>query len=154
MTESREYLKFLMRGSLTAREAALGMVRAAVRRDTDAERAAFQMLCGHLMAIAYAIGELPRDLLDHEPGFPWRELARLPDLLGRPDFHADARVIWRTLDVPLRQLRVAAQRLYGHTRMPDKAFFPGTEDKAQGGRPRERLAIVGAPFVLKVSVCL
>jgi hypothetical protein len=87
------------------------MYRASVRNAADDEREAFLLLQGYLLSVARAIGTLPAELIRVEAGLPWRELSRLPGLLARPDFLADAKVIRRTLDMPMRELRKAALRL-------------------------------------------
>jgi hypothetical protein len=102
MTRVEDQLVFLGESPQKVRAAVGAMVRA---RAPEEERAVFHVLLAHLEDMAGAIDQLPPALTRHEPGFPWRELSRLPSLLSRPDVRADAKVLRRTLQWPMHHLR-------------------------------------------------
>jgi uncharacterized protein with HEPN domain len=54
---------------------------------------------------------LPPDLLAREPQIPWREIARLRDLLAHHCYRVDALVIRRTVETPLFDVRDAVARI-------------------------------------------
>jgi hypothetical protein len=126
MTPVEDQLMFLSKSPEKVRAAAGAMLRASLRRAPEQERAAFLVLLGHLEDMARAIDQLPQALTRHEPGFPWRELSRLPGLLSRSDVRADAKVLRRTLEWPMHHLRPAALRL--NTYM---SFYPGWASDGQ-----------------------
>lgn len=61
--------------------------------------------------IGEAVKALPSDLLARQPQVPWREIARLRDLLAHHYYRVDALVIRRTVETPLSELRDAAALL-------------------------------------------
>ena len=72
---------------------------------------AFDALLYRLLVIGEAVKSLPADVLEQEPKVPWREVARLRDLLAHHYYRIDPQIIRRTVDAPLRELQAAAQRL-------------------------------------------
>jgi uncharacterized protein with HEPN domain len=64
-----------------------------------------------LLVIGEAVKALPPDLLARQPQVPWREIARLRDLLAHHYYRVDALVIRRTVEAPLTELRDAVTRL-------------------------------------------
>jgi uncharacterized protein with HEPN domain len=87
------------------------MERARASGDDDEEQMAFDALLYRLLVIGEAVKALPPELLDQEPKVPWREVARLRDLLAHHYYRVDPHVIRRTVDVPLRDLQATARRL-------------------------------------------
>ena len=100
------------------REAAVG-VRSAVEALERAEASdaqeeaqlAFDALLYRLLVIGEAVKALPAELLALQPNVPWREIARLRDLLAHHYYRVDAHVIRRTVEAPLEQLAVAVGEL-------------------------------------------
>jgi uncharacterized protein with HEPN domain len=85
--------------------------RASEDGDTDEEQMAFDALLYRLLVIGEAIKALPDGLLTQEPEIPWREVARLRDLLAHHYYRVDSQIIRRTVDTPLHDLQAAARRL-------------------------------------------
>jgi uncharacterized protein with HEPN domain len=54
---------------------------------------------------------LPAELLASQPQVPWRQIARLRDLLAHHYYRVDAKVIRRTVETPMAQLRDAVATL-------------------------------------------
>jgi uncharacterized protein with HEPN domain len=61
--------------------------------------------------IGEAAKALPGELLALQPNVPWREIARLRDLLAHHYYRVDAQVIRRTVEAPLDQLTAAVAGL-------------------------------------------
>lgn len=76
----------------------------------DEAQLAFDALLYRLVVIGEAVTALPADLLARRPLVPWREIARLRDLLAY-HYRVDAQIIRRTVEAPLRELREAAVQL-------------------------------------------
>jgi len=132
MTLVEEQLRFLSKSPEKVRAAAGAMVRASLRRARNEELAAFLVLLGHLEDVARAIDQLPPALTRYEPGFPWRELARLPGVLSRPDVRIDAKVLRRTLEGPMHHLRPAALRLNAHPTFHSRRASEEQETAGEG----------------------
>jgi uncharacterized protein with HEPN domain len=77
----------------------------------DAAQLAFDALLYRLVVIGEAVKALPPDLLARQPQIPWREIARLRDLLAHHYYRVDALVIRRTVETPLREMLDAVARL-------------------------------------------
>ena len=111
--------------SRTARDrlADIGDAAAGVRKAVEAmERAeaddaqeeaelAFDALLYRLLVIGEAVKALPGELLALQPNVPWREIARLRDLLAHHYYRVDAQVIRRTVEAPLDKLTAAVAGL-------------------------------------------
>jgi len=107
----RERLADIQESAARALRAVDAMERARASGDDDEELMAFDALLYRLLVIGEAVKALPPDLLDREPKVPWREVARLRDLLAHHYYRVDPQIIRRTVDAPLRDLQVAARRL-------------------------------------------
>lgn len=93
------------------RRAVQALERAESEKAEDAAQLAFDALLYRLVVIGEAVKALPAVLLESEPQVPWREIARLRDLLAHHYYRIDVQVIRRTVDVPMEQLRDAVARL-------------------------------------------
>jgi uncharacterized protein with HEPN domain len=91
----------------------------------------FRTLCCELRVIARAIEALPAELRASQPRVPWREMARLPDMLERPGFRPDGKIIRKSVERPLFELRRAAIRL---------RFYLVAEERRALGRERYSLS--------------
>ena len=107
----QERLADIQESAARAQRAVDAMERARASGDDDEELMAFDALLYRLLVIGEAVKALPPDLLDREPKVPWREVARLRDLLAHHYYRVDPQIIRRTVDAPLRDLQVAARRL-------------------------------------------
>jgi uncharacterized protein with HEPN domain len=61
--------------------------------------------------MGHAVKALPTDLLAVQPSVPWKEIARLRDLLAHRYYRVNAQVIRRTVEAPLDQLDAAVAEL-------------------------------------------
>jgi uncharacterized protein with HEPN domain len=85
--------------------------RAEADGNDDEAQLAFDALLYRLVVIGEAVKALPAYLLDRHPQIPWREIARLRDLLAHHYYRVDAKVIRRTVESPLADLRNAVAQL-------------------------------------------
>jgi uncharacterized protein with HEPN domain len=85
----------------------------------DEAQFAFDALLYRLLVIGEAVKAIPAELLAQHPQVPWREIARLRDLLAHHYYRVDAQVIRRTVETPLLELQDAvAQMLAEDTTKP------------------------------------
>lgn len=77
----------------------------------DAAQLAFDALLYRLVVIGEAVKALPAELLTLQPQVPWREIAKLRDLLAHHYYRVDAQVIRRTVEAPMEQLTDAVAKL-------------------------------------------
>lgn len=85
--------------------------QAEARGAEDEAQLAFDALLYRLVVIGEAVKALPGELLARQPQVPWSEIARLRDLLAHHYYRVDARIIRRTVDAPLDELRDAVAQL-------------------------------------------
>jgi uncharacterized protein with HEPN domain len=107
----QERLADIQESAARAQRAVDAMEQARSSGDDDEELMAFDALLYRLLVIGEAVKALPPELLDQEPKVPWREIARLRDLLAHHYYRVDPQIIRRTVDAPLRDLQAAARRL-------------------------------------------
>jgi uncharacterized protein with HEPN domain len=87
----------------------------------DAAQLAFDALLYRLVVIGEAVKAMPAELLASQPQVPWREIARLRDLLAHHYYRVDVQVIRRTVEAPMEQLRDAVANLIAADGGPDAA---------------------------------
>ena len=85
--------------------------RAEAEGAEDAAQLAFDALLYRLVVIGEAVKALPAELLASQPQVPWREIAKLRDLLAHHYYRVDAQVIRRTVETPMEQLSDAVTNL-------------------------------------------
>jgi uncharacterized protein with HEPN domain len=107
----QERLADIQESAARAQRAVDAMEQAHASGDDDEEMMAFDALLYRLLVIGEAVKALPAELLDREPDVPWREVARLRDLLAHHYYRVDPQIIRRTVDAPLRDLPTAARRM-------------------------------------------
>lgn len=93
------------------RRAVQALEQAEADEAEDAAQLAFDALLYRLVVIGEAVKALPAEMLALQPQIPWREIAKLRDLLAHHYYTVDAQVIRRTVEAPMDQLRDAAARL-------------------------------------------
>lgn len=93
------------------RRAVRALEQAEAEQSEDAAQLAFDALLYRLLVIGEAVKALPADLLASQPTVPWREIAKLRDLLAHHYYRVDAQVVRRTVEAPMEQLRNAVTEL-------------------------------------------
>jgi len=93
------------------RSAVQALEQAEAEKAEDASQLAFDALLYRLLVIGEAVKALPAEMLALQPQVPWREIAKLRDLLAHHYYKVDAQVIRRTVEAPMEQLKAAAAKL-------------------------------------------
>ena len=107
----RERLADISDAADGVRRAVQALERAEAKNAEDAAQLAFDALLYRLVVIGEAVKALPADLLASYPQVPWREIAKLRDLLAHHYYRVDAQVIRRTVEAPMEQLTDAVANL-------------------------------------------
>jgi uncharacterized protein with HEPN domain len=107
----RERLRDIHDAAAQASRAVTALERAEAASAENDAQLAFDALLYRLVVIGEAVKALPADLLARQPQVPWREIARLRDLLAHHYYRVDAQVIRRTVEAPLDELRNAVTHL-------------------------------------------
>lgn len=68
-----------------------------------------------LIEIGAAVKALPAELLEHEPGIPWSEVARMRDRLAHRYFDSSHAILQATVEQDIPELTKAVRRLRAHT---------------------------------------
>lgn len=108
---SRERLADISNAVDGVRRAVEALEHADAEKAEDAAQVAFDALLYRLVVIGEAVKALPAELLALQPQVPWREIAKLRDLLAHHYYRVDAQVIRRTVEAPMEQLRSAVVKL-------------------------------------------
>lgn len=112
MTRSRQdRLADIANAAVGVQNAVLALDRAETDGTEDEAQLAFDALLYRLLIIGEAVKALSEDLLASKPQVPWRDIARLRDLLAHHYYRVDAQVIRRTVEAPLAQLQQAVEEL-------------------------------------------
>ena len=106
----------------------------------DEAQLAFDALLYRLVVIGEAVKALPADLLARQPLVPWREVARLRDLLAHHYYRVDAQIIRRTVEAPAQHVQPLLRNAQAGmiSRMPGGLHPPVTAHHRR--RDRHRLA--------------
>jgi uncharacterized protein with HEPN domain len=107
----RERLTDISDAADGVRRAVQALEQAETEKAEDAAQLAFDALLYRLVVIGEAVKTLPAELLALQPQVPWREIAKLRDLLAHHYYSVDAQVISRTIEAPMEQLRDAVAKL-------------------------------------------
>lgn len=107
----RERLADIAKSAVRAARAVSALEQAEAAGAEDEAQLAFDALLYRLLVIGEAVKALPADLLERQPQVPWREIARLRDLLAHHYYRVDAQVIRRTVETPLLELQNAVSQL-------------------------------------------
>jgi len=124
----KERLADITEAAAGVRKAVEALERAESHGAEDEAQLAFDALLYRLLVIGEAVKALPAELLALQPSVPWREIARLRDLLAHHYYRLDAKVIRRTVEAPLDQLTVAVAQLM----TTEQASGPPAHDASEG----------------------
>jgi uncharacterized protein with HEPN domain len=112
-------------------QAAIDAIRSHLQRGDLSDGLVFDAVRIRLLEIGEAVKALPDELLDTQPGIPWRQIARMRDHLAHRYFDTAHAILQATVDEDLPELERAVDTLAKI--LPD-------ED-----RPDEDAASEGAP---------
>ncbi len=108
---SSERLADILDAAERVSRATEALERAEADNKADEAQLAFDALLYRLVVIGEAVKSLPEDLLARQAQVPWREIARLRDLLAHHYYRVEAHVIRRTVETPLSELKAAVTQL-------------------------------------------
>jgi uncharacterized protein with HEPN domain len=108
---AKDRLADISEAAAGVRQAVGALERAEASNAQEDAQLAFDALLYRLLIIGEAVKALPDELLALQPKVPWREIARLRDLLAHHYYRVDAQLIRRTVETPLDQLTAAVAEL-------------------------------------------
>jgi uncharacterized protein with HEPN domain len=114
-------------------QAAIDAIRSHLQRGDLSDGLVFDAVRIRLLEIGEAVKALPDELLDTQPGIPWRQIARMRDHLAHRYFDTAHAILQATVDDDLPELERAVDALV--KTLPDEDQ-PG-EDTSSGGTPSE-----------------
>ncbi len=98
-------------------QAAIDAIRSHLQRGTLADGLVFDAVRIRLLEIGEAVKALPAELLDTQPGIPWRQITRMRDHLAHRYFDTAHAILQATVDDDLPELEHAIWSLAAS--MPD-----------------------------------
>jgi len=92
-------------------QAAIDAIRSHLQRGTLDDGLVFDAVRIRLLEIGEAVKALPAELLDTQPGIPWRQIARMRDHLAHRYFDTAHSILQATVTDDLPELERALQSL-------------------------------------------
>ena len=92
-------------------QAAIDAIRSHLQRGTLDDGLVFDAVRIRLLEIGEAVTALPAELLDTQPGIPWRQIARMRDHLAHRYFDTAHSILQATVTDDLPELERALQSL-------------------------------------------
>ena len=92
-------------------DAAMEAIRKHLTRGELTDGLVFDAVRLRLIEIGEAVKDLPSELLDHEPGIPWNEIAGMRDRLAHRYFDTSHTILQGTVTNDLLELEVAIAHL-------------------------------------------
>jgi uncharacterized protein with HEPN domain len=114
-------------------QAAIDAIRSHLQRGDLSDGLVFDAVRIRLLEIGEAVKALPDELLDTQPGIPWRQIARMRDHLAHRYFDTAHAILQATVDDDLPELERAVRALAKI--LPDED--QPDEDAASEGAPGE-----------------
>jgi uncharacterized protein with HEPN domain len=111
-------------------QAAIDAIRSHLQRGGLSDGLVFDAVRIRLLEIGEAVKALPDELLDTQPGMPWRQIARMRDHLAHRYFDTAHAILQATVDDDLPELERAVRALAKV--LPDE---DATSEAAPGEEP-------------------
>jgi uncharacterized protein with HEPN domain len=92
-------------------QAAIDAIRSHLQRGDLSDGLVFDAIRIRLLEIGEAVKALPAELLDTQPGIPWRQIARMRDHLAHRYFDTAHAILQATVDDDLPELERAVRAL-------------------------------------------
>ena len=90
---------------------AIDAIRTHLTRGSLSDGLVFDAIRVRLIEIGEAVKALSQDVLTHEPGIPWAEVAGMRDRLAHHYFDTSHAIVTATIEQDLPDLETAARRL-------------------------------------------
>jgi uncharacterized protein with HEPN domain len=104
-------VRYRDRQRLSDIQAAIDAIRSHMQRGTLDDGLVFDAVRIRLLEIGEAVKALPTELLDTQPGIPWRQIARMRDHLAHRYFDTAHSILQATVTNDLPELERALQSL-------------------------------------------
>ena len=114
-------------------QTAIEAIRSHLQRGDLSDGLIFDAVRIRLLEIGEAVKALPDELLDTQPGIPWRQIARMRDHLAHRYFDTAHAILQATVDDDLPELERAVDALV--KTLPDEDQ-PGEDASSQGTQRR------------------
>jgi uncharacterized protein with HEPN domain len=125
-------------------QAAIDAIRSHLQRGDLSDGLVFDAVRIRLLEIGEAVKALPDELLDTQPGIPWRQIARMRDHLAHRYFDTAHAILQATVDDDLPELERAVHAL--GTTLPDEDQpDDDASERAPGEDPRSEEPPADAP---------
>jgi uncharacterized protein with HEPN domain len=115
-------------------QAAIDAIRSHLQRGDLSDGLVFDAVRIRLLEIGEAVKALPDELLDTQPGIPWRQIARMRDHLAHRYFDTAHAILQATVDDDLPELERAVRALA--EALPDEDQ-PEEDARSEAARPGE-----------------
>jgi uncharacterized protein with HEPN domain len=116
-------------------QAAIDAIRSHLQRGGLSDGLVFDAVRIRLLEIGEAVKALPAELLDTQPGIPWRQIARMRDHLAHRYFDTAHAILQATVDDDLPELERAVRALAKILPDDDQPDEDATSEAASGEEP-------------------
>ena len=117
-------------------QAAIDAIHSHLQRGDLSDGLVFDAVRIRLLEIGEAVKALPPELLDTQPGIPWRQIARMRDHLAHRYFDTAHAILQATVDDDLPELERAAHAMAKTLPDEEQSDDDATSDGAPGEDPR------------------
>ena len=126
-------------------QAAIDAIRSHLQRGDLSDGLVFDAVQIRLLEIGEAVKALPAELLDTQPGIPWRQIARMRDHLAHRYFDTAHAILQATVDDDLPELERAVDALAKILPDEDQPDDDATSEGAPGEDPRSEEPPANSP---------
>jgi uncharacterized protein with HEPN domain len=126
-------------------QAAIDAIRSHLQRGDLSDGLVFDAVRIRLLEIGEAVKALPDELLDTQPGIPWRQIARMRDHLAHRYFDTAHAILQATVDDDLPELERAADALASILPDEDQPDDDATSEGTPGEGPRSEEPPANSP---------
>lgn len=117
-------------------QAAIDAIRSHLERGDLSDGLVFDAVRIRLLEIGEAVKALPTDMLDTQPGIPWRQIARMRDHLAHRYFDTAHGILQATVDDDLPELERAVRALADVLPDDDQPSEDASSQALPGDQPR------------------
>ncbi len=127
-------------------QAAIDAIRSHLQRGDLSDGLVFDAVRIRLLEIGEAVKALPADLLNTQPGIPWRQITRMRDHLAHRYFDTAHAILQATVDDDLPELERAIAALAKTLPDEDQPDRDATSEGAPGEQPPSEEPPANSPF--------
>jgi uncharacterized protein with HEPN domain len=131
-------LTYRERQRLADIQAAIDAIRSHLQRGGLSDGLVFDAVRIRLLEVGEAVKALPAELLDTQPGIPWRQIARMRDHLAHRYFDTAHAILQATVDDDLPELERAVEALAETLPADDQPADDQPADDSASEDPRKQ----------------